>query len=87
MVQVQFCPKCNNILIPKKGKKILYCRACDCEYKFTSKDEYKIIKKIQHSESEKAPIIVEESERRKKISEDDRKAFEEFFGKTENPTY
>lgn len=74
-------------MIPIKGKNILLCRACDYEYKFTSKDEYKIIKKIQHSESEKAPIVVEKSEMHKKISEDDRKAFEEFFGKMENPTY
>ena len=87
MKQVQFCPKCNNILIPKKGKNILYCRACDLEFKFTSKEEYKIIKKIQHSESEKAPIVVEEVELRKKISEDDRKAYEEFFRKTESPSY
>jgi len=30
---------------------------------------------------------VEKSEMHKKISEDDRKAYEEFFGKTENPSY
>ncbi len=84
---MQFCQKCNNILIPIKGKKILYCRACDYEYKFKSKEEYKIIKKIHHSESDLAPIVVEKSEIRKKISEDDRKAYEEFFGKTENPSY
>ena len=88
MVQiVQFCPNCNNILIPKKGTDLLFCRACNVEFKLESKEEYQIIKKIKHNEAESAPIVVNESEVRKKISEDDRKAYEEFFGKTEQPSY
>lgn len=84
---MQFCPKCDNILIPKKGTDLIFCRACEVDYKLNAKDEYKIVKKIAHSEAESAPIVVSDSDIKKKISDDDRKAYEEFFGKSEQPSY
>ncbi|TXT58058.1 MAG: DNA-directed RNA polymerase, subunit M/Transcription elongation factor TFIIS [Promethearchaeota archaeon] len=80
---MRFCENCNNILIPRKGK--LYCKACDEEFEIgANQDDYKIIKKIIHDDKETAPVIVKESVREGRISPQDRKAFEEYFGKSES---
>ena len=77
---MKFCTNCDNILIPKNKK--LYCKACNEEFDLdTSKtSEYKIVKKIKHDEKETAPIIAKEGLKPERISSQDRKAFEEFFG-------
>lgn len=84
---MRFCPHCDNILIPKNGK--LYCKACEEEFDLdTSKPEdYKINKSIRHDEKESAPIVVKEGLKGEKISAQDRKAFEEFFGKAESDNF
>jgi DNA-directed RNA polymerase subunit M/transcription elongation factor TFIIS len=83
---MRFCENCNNILIPKKGK--LYCKACDEEFELgTNQDDYKIIKMIKHDDKETAPVIVKESVRAGRISAQDRKAFEEYFRKSEQGSY
>ena len=80
MIQIKFCPNCDNIMIPKNKK--LYCKACEEEFAIdTSKPEdYKIVKKIRHDEKESAPIVMKEGLKSERISAQDRKAFEEFFG-------
>ena len=76
---MKFCPDCDNFIIPTKDKK-LYCKACDKEFDLeTEADDFKIVKKIKHDEKELAPIVVKESMGGKKITAQDRKAFEEFF--------
>ena len=77
---MKFCKNCDNILIPKDGK--LYCKACEEEFDLdTSKTEdYKIVKKIKHDGSLIAPIVVKEGIKSERISAQDRKAFEDFFG-------
>lgn len=50
-------------------------------------DDYKIIKTIKHDEKEIAPIIVKEGHKGDKISDQDRKAFEEFFKGSEDSNY
>jgi len=84
---MRFCPDCDNILIPRKKK--LYCKACDKEFELDTKqqDDYKIVKTIKHDEKEIAPIIVKEGLKGDKISDQDRKAFEEFFKGSEESGY
>ncbi|MBD3337815.1 MAG: hypothetical protein GF353_01815 [Candidatus Lokiarchaeota archaeon] len=85
---MRFCPNCDNILIPRKKK--LYCKACDEEFDFedlNEQNEYKIVKKIKHNESEAAPIIIKEGLKGDRISGEDRKAFEEFFTGSEESGY
>ncbi len=76
---MKFCPKCDNILFPHKKK--LYCKACNLEFDLDidQKDEYKIVKVIKHDEMDSAPIIIRKNLKSGKISEEDRKAYEEFF--------
>ncbi|MHA1146755.1 MAG: hypothetical protein ACTSR8_00755 [Promethearchaeota archaeon] len=83
---MKFCPDCNNILLPKNKK--LYCKACEKEFDLgTSQDEYKIIKTIHHDDKEITPIIIKNGFKGDKISAQDRKAYEEFFGKSEQEGY
>jgi len=84
---MNFCPNCDNILIPKNKK--LFCKACDVEFDLDSSktEEYKIKKSIKHDEKESAPIIVKERLRSDRISAQDRKAFEEFFGSAESDNF
>ena len=84
---MNFCPNCDNILIPKNKK--LFCKACDVEFDLDSSktEEYKIKKSIKHDEKESAPIIVKERLKSDRISAQDRKAFEEFFGSAESDNF
>ena len=50
-------------------------------------DDYKIVKKIRHDDKETAPIIVKENVGKNRISAQDRKAYEEFFGSSEESGY
>jgi len=81
---MKFCPKCDNILIPKNKK--LFCKACNEEFEL-NKEEYKIVKKIKHDEKEAAPVILREGLKDSRISAQDRKAYEEFFGGSEADSY
>jgi DNA-directed RNA polymerase subunit M/transcription elongation factor TFIIS len=82
---VRFCPNCSNLLIPKNKK--LYCKACEEFFDLEQQEDYRIIKKIVHDEKESAPIIIKESFKGEKISQSDRKAFEEYFGSSEADSY
>ncbi len=78
-ITMKFCPDCDNIIFPK-NKKLFFCKACDKEFDLDAEaEDFKIVKKIKHDESELAPIVVKESMNSNKISAQDRKAFEEFF--------
>ena len=82
---MRFCPNCDNILIPKNKK--LYCKACDLEFELDKGENYKLVKTIKHDEKETAPIIVKEGLRGERISDQDRKAYEEFFDLSEADGY
>ena len=83
---MRFCDTCGNMLIPKKGK--LYCKACDEEFEIgESREEYKIIKTIKHDDKEVAPIIIKDGLKGDRISDQDRKAFEEYFSGGEESGY
>ncbi len=80
---MRFCPECANLLIPRGGK--LYCKACEVEYELDTKnpEDYKIVKVIRHDDKEISPVVVKEKGQSSKISGEDRKAYEEFFGTSE----
>lgn len=83
---MKFCDNCGNMLIPKDGK--LYCKACEEEFDLGKNQEgYKIQKKIRHDEKESAPIIVKEGLRGDRISNDDRKAYEDLFSGSDGDAY
>ena len=73
---MKFCENCGNMLFPN-GKK-LYCKACENFYDLDISD-YKIVKTINHNDGDFAPIVVRQSSS-KKISPEDRKAHEDYFG-------
>jgi len=75
------------MLVPKDGK--LYCKACEKEFDLdrSKTEDYKIIKTIRHDEKESAPIIIKEGLKGERISAQDRKAFEEFFGSAESDNF
>ncbi len=76
---MKYCPNCDNLLIPRKKKKI-YCNACNEEFTLNENDrqEWIIIKKINHLEKENDTIIIKQKYK-EKITDKDRKAYEEFF--------
>lgn len=83
---MRFCPECDNILIPKSKK--LYCKACDKEFDLgKDQEDYKIIKTIRHDEKESAPIVVKDRILGERISGEDRKAWEDYFGSSEADGY
>ena len=83
---MRFCDNCGNMLIPKDGK--LYCKACEEEFELGSDQEgYKIQKKIRHDEKEAAPIVIKEGLRSERISNEDRKAYEDLFSGSEADGY
>lgn len=57
----------------------------EIELNNSNQEDFKIVKTIKHDEKEISPIIVKDSLNREKIDASDRKAFEEYFGSTEEP--
>ncbi len=82
---MKFCDECGALLVPKKekgSKKIsLICRKCG--NKLTTDPEevsdYKISSDLNHVTREKIEIIKEKSRRVKRVTGEDREAFEDFF--------
>ncbi|MFX1277322.1 MAG: hypothetical protein ACFFAT_20055 [Promethearchaeota archaeon] len=72
--------------MPRGGK--LYCQACDESFELSgdSNEDFKIIKKIRHDDSEESPIIIK-NVNETKIGAEDRKAYEEFFSGSEESGY
>ena len=76
---MEFCEECGNILLPKNGA--LYCRVCKKEFKAKKAviDSYKIKKKITKDKKSQMTLIIEDHNEEQTITEDDRKAYEEYF--------
>jgi len=83
---MRFCDTCGNMLIPKNKK--LYCKACEEEFDLgPSQEEYKIQKRIHHDETESTPIIVKEGLKGERISNEDRKTYEDLFSGADDNAY
>lgn len=83
---MKFCDTCGNMMIPRNKK--LWCKACNEEFEIgENQEEYKIIKTIRHDDAEIAPIIIKEGLKSGRISDQDRKAYEEYFTGSEANGY
>jgi len=76
---MEFCPDCDNILIPKKDNPAsLYCKVCEKTIiiKDKPKEEYKISHKLRHTAASSNVFV-----KRKKvvITEEDRRGFEDLY--------
>jgi DNA-directed RNA polymerase subunit M/transcription elongation factor TFIIS len=82
---VKFCEECGALLVPKKEKKTnkvtLVCRSCG--NKSTPEEEevkdYVIASDLNHVTHDKFEVIKEKSNKVKRVTNDDREAFEDFF--------
>ena len=76
---MRFCPECENLLIIR-GKK-LYCKACNSYFEIPSdfQNDSVLVKNINHSEREFEPVIIENKLEDNHISNEYRKAYEEYF--------
>ena len=83
---MDFCQDCGGILLPKKGKTELYCRVCDKTFKADKKsaEDYKIKSKITRSGQAKTAII-DKKISSTAISDEERRAFEDYFQGGEPP--
>ena len=79
---MKFCPECNNLLMSKKGK--IFCKTCEkiFEVKPNEKNDYMLIKKIDHDDSDFNPFILK-NVNQKPLATDYRKAYEDYFSSSE----
>ena len=83
---MKFCETCGNVLLPKRNKKILYCKVCDKEINIgSSKEDLEEYKRRgpnkKKSDTKKAlkTAIVADEDGNKIISEEERDAYEDLF--------
>ena len=77
---MQFCPDCESILLPKRNSKDLFCRVCNKTFKAEKgKADYKMQSKIEKDRIRAKTAIVEERRRSKSISDEERRAYEDYF--------
>ena len=78
---MQFCSQCEGLLIPKRNTDELYCRICDKSIKIKGKADYKMQKLTNntHQKVRSKTAVIEQRTRSKSISEEERRAFEDYF--------
>jgi uncharacterized Zn finger protein (UPF0148 family) len=79
---LKYCLECKNLLLPKDDK--LYCKVCDKFFKTVKieEDDYKVVRMTNNDEEAEAPVI--KKDLADKVSEEDREAYEDFFGNVED---
>lgn len=79
---MEFCPRCEGMLLPKKQKNttILHCPHCGFEEKAKKKkdDDYKVIWKIEHTPRDEI-IVVEGKKSGKKDKEVLKEEMEDYY--------
>ena len=82
---MKFCEECGSLLVPKVEKKsdkvLLICRKCGNTVTpdATEKVDYVIESDLNHVNREKINVIKEPTKKVKRITDEDREAFEDFF--------
>lgn len=82
---MKFCDECGALLVPKKekgNKKVqLICRKCGNKVTPDPEEvsDYKISSNLNHVNREKIEVVKEKSRRVKRVTLEDREAFEDFF--------
>ncbi len=76
---MEFCPKCEALLFPKKegDKVILFCKKCGFETEAKEGVDYKLVVNIPHTEKDKIDVI--KLSVKKRVSEEEREAFEDYY--------
>ncbi len=79
---MEFCPKCEGMLLPKKQKKttVLHCPHCGFSSKPKKKkdESYKVVWKIEHTPRDEI-IVVEGKKRGKKNKEVLKEEMEDYY--------
>jgi DNA-directed RNA polymerase subunit M/transcription elongation factor TFIIS len=81
----EFCPKCGNLLLPKRNKKVLFCRVCNeeipLEHNKAVLEKYKGNKGSKKSKDQRAyrTAIITDTSNVVAIEEEEREAYEDFF--------
>ncbi|MEA2071037.1 MAG: hypothetical protein U9O98_07075 [Asgard group archaeon] len=77
---MEFCTKCGNLLRPVKevDKTYLLCPNCGKKHKLSKKNDYTIVRTIEHNEGEK--LEVTEIRRRRALTEEEREELEDSYG-------
>lgn len=82
-ITVQFCPDCESILLPKRNSTDLFCRVCNKTFKAEKdKADYKMKSQIDRDSKNRIrskTAVVETGRHTQSISEDERRAFEDYF--------
>lgn len=84
---MQYCRKCNGLLLPKKNKKVLYCRVCNEEQPIESDGTFKKYKGVKGSKTSKRfkdtranrTAIIVDDKKDHSITEEDRETYEDYF--------
>ncbi|MFX1295051.1 MAG: hypothetical protein ACFFD2_09405 [Promethearchaeota archaeon] len=82
---MQFCNECGALLVPKKdntsNKFFLICRKCGNKVSPDSAEiaDYVITSDLNHVPREKIEVLKEKTKRGKRVTDEDREAFEDFF--------
>ncbi len=76
---MQFCPECEGLLIPKRNTTELFCRVCNKSFKPEGQADYKMKSKIEKDRVRSKTAIVETRVYSQSISEEERRAFEDYF--------
>ena len=77
---MMFCPVCESILLPKRNTDELFCRVCNKGFKpKKGQADYKMKSKIEKDRVRSKTAIVETRSTSQSISNDERKAFEDYF--------
>ena len=81
---MKFCDECGALLVPKKEKKsnkvVFVCRKCGNKVTPESEEvgDYVITSDLHHVNRDKIEVV-KESRKVKRITNEDREAFEDFF--------
>ncbi|NVM53879.1 MAG: hypothetical protein HWN66_09270 [Candidatus Helarchaeota archaeon] len=82
---MKFCDECGALLVPRKEKGnkkvILVCRKCGHKVTPDSSEisDYVIASDLNHVTREKIEVVKEKTRRTKRVTDEDREAFEDFF--------
>ena len=82
---MKFCDECGALLVPRKEKGskklVLVCRKCGSKVTPESAEisDYVIASDLNHVNREKIEVIKEKSRKVKRVTHEDREAFEDFF--------
>ncbi|MHA1265674.1 MAG: hypothetical protein ACTSRS_10630 [Candidatus Helarchaeota archaeon] len=82
---MKFCDECGALLVPKKEKGskkiVLVCRKCGNKVTPAPEEmgDYKISSDLNHVTREKIEVVKEKIRKVRRVTNEDREAFEDFF--------